>query len=626
MEFENPHGYGVSLTKPDGKQLSVSKKGRIVLDEWFQRYCPKYLRIIRIIDQPQPASIPVGEVKKKPVVPVLLSMSPRRRPVVIGTVDHRAYSVIQNNLPVPPRKFVGRTTKHSAEATQHCESTFKTLDRLKPSFSNNIGVGILSYNRLESLQRLITSIRRLTDMSHTLVFVSDDASSADVRLWLQQQPDIIAVCNEQNLGVAGNTNRLLRCLDRFRYKIILNDDVEVLVPGWDRFYVDVMIRTGYHHFCYRQPGLYGAAESEGIKTPRGDVTVLTVKEKPHGAVLAFDDVAFNAVGYFDEQFGKYGMEHVDWSHRIGLSGIQPPGYHDANGSSKYFKIHKNRSATEGRNHSLAEAKNAFERLAGDRSRIFVKASDKTVVPKMSFVVPFRGGDRISAVSAVVSSVRAQLYPQVEIVVVEEDATAHLQKEDLSPCQLLFCESPRGVHFSKARAFNMGVMRASSDFIILHDADMLTQMNYAQLADEQFKKFEAFHMGKEVVYFSQDATNRICRSQKFDGVTCDSTVGYYEGGSLGCYKKKYEEVGGFYEAFVGFGVEDCEFFRRLKRLSKFNDERTIVLFHLWHGRTDGWTQRHKINKQIGADFESLPMETRLKRLREGLAKWQPQAGS
>ena len=57
-----------------------------------------------------------------------------------------------------------------------------------------------------------------------------------------------------------------------------------------------------------------------------------------------DTLAEKIVGYFDENFGKYGMEHVDWSHRVSMSKIQPAGYHDVDGSELFFKICNHESA------------------------------------------------------------------------------------------------------------------------------------------------------------------------------------------------------------------------------------------------------------------------------------------
>ena len=63
-------------------------------------------------------------------------------------------------------------------------------------------------------------------------------------------PNFVILRNNERLGIAGNTNRLLRCLSRFKYGMLLNDDVEILKYGWDQIYFDAMENTGMHHFVY----------------------------------------------------------------------------------------------------------------------------------------------------------------------------------------------------------------------------------------------------------------------------------------------------------------------------------------------------------------------------------------
>ena len=57
-----------------------------------------------------------------------------------------------------------------------------------------------------------------TDLEKTTVIVSDESTNNNVKKWLDKQNDIIILNNGSRIGVAGNTNRLLRCLERFKYK------------------------------------------------------------------------------------------------------------------------------------------------------------------------------------------------------------------------------------------------------------------------------------------------------------------------------------------------------------------------------------------------------------------------
>lgn len=223
-----------------------------------------------------------------------------------------------------------------------------------------IGVGILSYNRPNSISRLVESILKYTSLDGNIkIVISDDASSNKPLQGIYDKIDsrITILRNRTRAGIAGNTNRCLRFLDGSDDFLLLNDDVQVLNYGWHTFYTAKMLETSIHHFCYREPGVYGAKPAQ-LKSVNGH-NLLYVPDKPHGAVLAFDAAAFRTVGYFDTEFGLYGMEHVDWSTRVFKSGIQPSGYFDVPGSNEYFKINSDQSAVENRSHHLKAARKKY---------------------------------------------------------------------------------------------------------------------------------------------------------------------------------------------------------------------------------------------------------------------------
>ncbi len=213
-----------------------------------------------------------------------------------------------------------------------------------------IGVGILAYNRPTCLNKLITSIKKYgSEDCH--ICISDESA-------LESQENYTPAnyyWSKERGGVAVNTNRLLKMLEPFEYKIILNDDVEVLKQGWQFIYKEAIEKTGIHHFCYNQPGLYGASKFEGIIQNINGINIQTMQKRPHGAVLAFDDTIYKTVGLFDETFGKYGYEHVDWTWRCSKTNLQLSGTHDRLDSNNYFKIKEVQSADPGSREKLAVA-------------------------------------------------------------------------------------------------------------------------------------------------------------------------------------------------------------------------------------------------------------------------------
>lgn len=238
---------------------------------------------------------------------------------------------------------------------------------------NDIGVGILSYNRLHCIKRLLQSIYQHTDLNKVKVFVSDESTNQNVIDWLKSQDKITVFTNQPRCGIARNTNRLLKHLKEFKYSYLLNDDVVVLKDNWVNFYIKAHTDLNrYHHFCYRQPGIYGARDSDGKSNSIGAYNIRTIQSKPHGAVLFFTQSAFNKVGYFDEKFGIYGCEHVDWSNRISKSGIQPIGYHDIQGSNAYFSICNEPSSDANKSQHLSKAREYLNLVSSDNNRIYIQ--------------------------------------------------------------------------------------------------------------------------------------------------------------------------------------------------------------------------------------------------------------
>lgn len=614
IEYINPQSHAIQLSSPDKKIIKIPARSKVILSEWYLNYCPKYLRVVRVIERPTnlaPKDISKNTVKYTPLEQRAEKLKPGEKrtpklkqdsPAIIQTEVKKQSiraqvpaKVERNNRRNGP--VVGRRSK------ENMNHLFKSAyENNGWSISNNIGIGILSYNRLNSLKRLITSIRRYTDLSRTTVFVSDESSDPKIKEWLKKQKGIVALVDQKRLGIAGNSNRLLRCLSRFKYNILLNDDVEILSRGWEHFYAKASDDTKYQHFCYHQVGVYGAKNCGKISNVGGH-KIGTITEKPHGAVMFYTNELFNKIGYFDEKFGIYGMEHVDWSTRASRAGFQPRGYHDVVGSDKYFKIHKEKSAVKGRTAELQKARTVYKQVEAP-SRLHVSPAPASEVPSISVVIPVRDIQRAGALGVVVNSIRAQLFPNIEIIVAEQDEFPKVKTAKLKPYRYFFAKNKyKKQPFTKAMAFNLGIANASHEKIILQDADIVCAAHYAQKIYNLLNKHEGVHIGSKVIYLGEQSTKDVIEDQKINkNKECVRAVTYFEGGSLACTKKAYFSCGGFNEIFEGYGVEDCDFFERLKYHSKFCNERSEDFVHMYHGRTPGWQQHHRRNKKIGMQLK------------------------
>ena len=624
-EYYNPNGYTVHLTGPDGRVIKLGSQQRINLPAFFDMYRSRGM--IRLASESNRLRPLAQEPKKiaptpKPIQRTIKSQQVRLDPSQqkINVNAQRRSAELPNEQQILRREkmaqrvgpntlvkqVVGRQMRGDAN-----EALRDLMNSSSFAISNDIGIGILSYNRAKSLRRCVQSIIQHTDLLKTTVFISDDGSTDPETLALLEEyshhKDLVVLKNSVRLGIAGNTNRLLRCLSRFRYGLLLNDDVEVLKEGWEHFYVEGMRQTGMKHFVHRQKGIYGAQLGEPVNV--NGSTLLRTNDKPQGAILAFDTDCVRKVGYFNENYGLYGMEHVDWSARVYEAGLQTPGFFDIAGSTNVLKLHAEESAVENRSALLAKARELHnKRITG-----YFEASDKTHVPALSVVIPYRELERNASLKTVINNIKASRWPEVEIILVEQDAVSRIVGIDTGTINHQLVENGLKPLFNKSMAFNKGVHVAVHDKILMHDADILVTSEYVPHIMDVLSSRPACHIGQTVLYANQEGTNQVNALGSVPTVPCDRIVGYFEGGSLAASKSAYWSVGGYNEAFYGYGCEDCDFFARLASLEGFENTRSFKFLHLWHPRAENWGDHHDLNRALERTLCTLPMAERIKRL-------------
>ena len=621
IEFINNNARSIQLKAKDGSVITFGKMQKKILPEYFRKYCPRYLTEVRAVSTNRKQIKPRIKLATSAVSQKRVERRRKLKRQIIDPKSKQEAAVAQRpkrRLPKrgaavkaadKQKRVVGRQRyRNPYEATKYYK---QVIELSRYPISNDIGVGILSFNRLNCIKRLLDSIYRFTDLDRVTVFVSDESTDKDVKAWLRKQKKIVFIDNAERLGVSGNTNRLFRCLERFKYKLILNDDIQVTQSGWENIYPAAMSSGKYHHFCMRQPGVFGANAKDGKIKEMKNMAIQTIDDKPHGAVIAFDDLAFETVGYFDEAFGTYGMEHVDWSNRVSMSGIQPGGFHDLIGSEQFFKILNDSSTVTPaqRSKNLRQTRELYSKHKNNKSRIYVEPSDKSKVPEVSYIVPFQGTERRASIRTVINNIKAQRFPRIEIIVVEQCKKKEAIFSSPYSVKHIQCKgSPIG-QFVKSKLLNVGVCNASCGKLILHDADMLVSADYTTSVARILDNHDACHIGKDVIYLDNKSTVKLNKNGILGPrLTAKTTVMYFEGGSLGIRRNRYFGIGGFYEKFVGYGCEDCEFFERLSLLNFCND-RTDTFMHLHHSRTKGWESCHRKNKAIHGRLRQVELGKR-----------------
>jgi hypothetical protein len=217
---------------------------------------------------------------------------------------------------------------------------------------NTIGIAIINTDRIDCLTRLITSFIKNTEsklLNSIRVHVVDDSSEpAHIENRCKQFGFIDYHYTGKRIGVARNTNEALYLLRDKELSFIFNNDCEILHKDWLMFYQNAMMQTNIHHFCFQQEGLWGAGTKKRPQEIKkiNDINIKIIQDYPQGALLVYDKLAFNKVGYFDSKaFEGYGRSHWDWSFRISESGIQIKGFIDAIDSNKYIKVHDEKCIT-----------------------------------------------------------------------------------------------------------------------------------------------------------------------------------------------------------------------------------------------------------------------------------------
>jgi len=238
-------------------------------------------------------------------------------------------------------------------------------------------------------------------------------------------------------------------------------------------------------------------------------------------------------------------------------------------------------------------------------------------PRISFIVGHRGLDRLGHLLATLETIAGQREAAVECVVVEQD-TQPLVRERL-PAWVRYVHTPPprpDLAYCRSWAFNVGVRHARADVLVLHDNDMLVPQDYAmQVLHQLARGFEVVNLKRFVFYLTQAHTERYFRGEA--SLTAQAPLAVMQnaegGGSLAITRAAYDGIGGFDEAFVGWGGEDVEFWERAgsRRVWPYA---FLPLVHLWHGPQPDKMARQNETLALYRSRTQTPVDQRIAALR------------
>lgn len=208
-------------------------------------------------------------------------------------------------------------------------------------------IAILTYNRIGPLQRTFGSIMQ-TKARTTPVAIFEDCGQAETtRAWLRNNVSgekngnllatkyilskstapgrVEAFLGDENLGVAGNSNRALwwfmNCTTA-DHLMLCNDDIE-FVGDASAMYKAAHDSTGVGLFCFCD------FDSDQFKCVpilcRG--VKLKKLSRMTGMMMSITRKLIESIGYMDPQFGQFGEDHCDFTVRARCAGHQSVNGH-----------------------------------------------------------------------------------------------------------------------------------------------------------------------------------------------------------------------------------------------------------------------------------------------------------
>lgn len=210
---------------------------------------------------------------------------------------------------------------------------------------------------------------------------------------------------------------------------------------------------------------------------------------------------------------------------------------------------------------------------------------QTIGPQVSFVIGHRGIDRLPHLLTTLESIAGQAGAAVECIVVEQDTQALLAGR--LPAWVRHVHTPPPdpkLRYCRSWAFNVGARYATSDVIVLHDNDILVPTDYAaHILRLVSRGFEVVNLKRFIFYLAQEHSRSVMHGHA--ELTTMAPLSIMQnnqgGGSIAITRTAYDAIGGFDEAFVGWGGEDVEFWERAcsRRVWAYA---FLPVVHLWHG--------------------------------------------
>lgn len=246
-------------------------------------------------------------------------------------------------------------------------------------------------------------------------------------------------------------------------------------------------------------------------------------------------------------------------------------------------------------------------LLRDRHSVAVRGAG------ISAIVPIGGKDRIPHLAKVLQNLHAQNYEPLEIIISEYGVRGQKHHNNKYGPSVRYFYTPGQELFNKSKAMNKGFMAAKYDICVLVDADVILPEGYLGSVERHLEGFDACFLLKRVLHTPTVKGLKHAIIPPINYVRDDN----FNGASLGIRKQAYIKIGGMCERFEGYGYEDLEFWDRLRKMLKLNQNRTLDVLHLNHGHAPNYDKHWAKNQKIWNELAGEPPESRARRFRKRL---------
>jgi hypothetical protein len=203
------------------------------------------------------------------------------------------------------------------------------------------------------------------------------------------------------------------------------------------------------------------------------------------------------------------------------------------------------------------------------------------LPEVSFIIGHRGTERVPHLLSTLGSIAGQEGCRIECIVVEQSASRQVEKH--LPPWVHYNHQPieDGTPYNRAATFNRGATLARGSTLILHDNDMLVPARYAAESLARIREGAMFADLKRFIFYLATKDSVSLLAGQNVRATTASVVQNLRGGSIVAERTAYDAIGGFDEAFVGWGGEDNDFWDRAETTGRVYSFGYLPIIHIEH---------------------------------------------